>query len=692
MGEKEQKLLLQIRDYSLELNDIISAQENIESVQSMVLRMSGFVLRLKKMIEPSIYSKYGEFLAQFAEFCAKCAERTFLKENEELLGTSLHFFADCMNRMQQEYELNERKCISCGCDVFYQPISTYYEEKARQYGVQSVEPETLNRKEYTCPVCGSSDRDRLILSFLERIGLCDCKEGAKLLQVAPSSCIERWILQHCPQIDYETTDMVMKGVTFQSDIQDMNMVIDESYDIIICSHVLEHVRDDKKALMELKRILKPEGILVFLVPVALDIDKIDEAWGLSEEENWRRFGQGDHCRRYNRSGLIQRLEECGFFVHCLGKSYFGNQLFCQAGLTDTSTLYVLTKDEKVKLDMKSEGSASEPTGGEKPLVSVIMSCYNHGKYVKDAIESVINQSYQNIEFLVADDGSVDDSVEEMKKYSSYFAEEYYFTDNAGGRARFLREKAKGKYIALMNSDDVWDKNKIEIQVDYMEKNNSVAACFTWCSYTDEMLQEQPNSIFLQKNRSRYEWMRFFWERGNALCHPSILIRREEYVRLSQVGNACRQLPDFFMWVDLVQHNDIHVVQQTLVKMRRYSNGIVQNASSSSKENQIRHIIEEAGNWLWMVRKMDWKYFSVAFRECMIDANASGEVEISCEKFFLMIRSDKIWIQNEALNYFMEIFDDFDIRTCFEKKYGFTKRDFWKMTSERGYAGILKTLL
>ncbi len=77
----------------------------------------------------------------------------------------------------------------------------------------------------------------------------------------------------------------MDNVTFKSDIQNMSIVNDNTYDIVICSHVLEHVKDDQKAMSELERIINDTGKVVFLVPIDLKRTEIDEEWGLSESEN-----------------------------------------------------------------------------------------------------------------------------------------------------------------------------------------------------------------------------------------------------------------------------------------------------------------------------------------------------------------------------------------------------------------------
>lgn len=122
----------------------------------------------------------------------------------------------------------------------------------------------------------------------------------------------------------------------------MKEIKDDTYDVWICSHVLEHVADDRKALQELKRILKPDGIGVLLVPLDLSRTETDEEVGCSEAEDWRRFGQGDHVRAYAKADFLSRVRQCGFELKMLGKEYFGSDIFREAGLTDTSTLYIVT--------------------------------------------------------------------------------------------------------------------------------------------------------------------------------------------------------------------------------------------------------------------------------------------------------------------------------------------------------------
>lgn len=168
-------------------------------------------------------------------------------------------------------------------------------------------------------------------------------EKIKMLHIAPSEVLEKWAKEQ-DYIDYESTDLEMQGVSFLADIQDMHMVPDETYDIVICSHVLEHVEDDRKAMAELCRITKSKGLCIVLVPLMVGLEQTDEEWGCSQDENWKRFGQHDHCRLYAVSDFVSRLQESGFYVTEIGEDWFGKAFYEECGFDEYSILYVATKE------------------------------------------------------------------------------------------------------------------------------------------------------------------------------------------------------------------------------------------------------------------------------------------------------------------------------------------------------------
>lgn len=122
---------------------------------------------------------------------------------------------------------------------------------------------------------------------------------------------------------------------------------------------------------------------------------------------------------------------------------------------------------------------------EMPLVSVIVPCYNHSLHIRQCIESIINQTYKNIELIVIDDGSTDNSVDILQELS-YKYHFLFFTQKNQGISetlnRGIREYAKGDYLAVCASDDYWEARKIEIQLGFMQQNQFFPMVFgkTYC--------------------------------------------------------------------------------------------------------------------------------------------------------------------------------------------------------------------
>lgn len=650
--------------------------ENIETILSYGKTLPGIV----KLFG---YEEYYGRAGQIAGLCGKIASEREAGFRAAAPDTMIDDMEEITNRLAAK---KKGICSCCGNPVYYRPLPAYYDTEQKKYGGERHTGETINREDYTCPLCGASDRDRLMTAFLKRLGLDSDDCGETMLQIAPADSLEHWIYANSPALTYHSADLYMKGVTFTADIQDMACVKDESYDYIICSHVLEHVQDDRKAMRELRRMLREDGFCLFLVPIWLDREHIDEEWGLSEEENWRRFGQGDHCRSYAKRELTERLEEAAFFVHALGKDYFGKQLFEECGLTDTSVLYVLTKRqgniEKQIEEKKKKRAEMRPR--ELPLVSVIMSSYNHEKYVAEAIESVLNQTYPNIEFLVADDGSTDGTVREILKYEDRIDQIHLFEDNAFGRKPFLTEIAGGKYIAVINSDDVWSRDKLSMQVAYMENHPECGACFTGVTNIVEGQNDTKPPEFIMENKTRAEWVRYFFEKGNVLAHSAVLIERSLYQKLLTEGvYAFRQLGDFWMWIRLLQKYEIHVIEKELTLFRYHDTGKNKNVSAGTPENCMRHYTEEMYIWYFVIKNMDVSFFVEAFADRFLDQSAQTENEILCEKFFVLLNSEKMHLKQSAMFFILDIYQNPDVAELLEKRYRFDRKRIYGLTG-RGW--------
>lgn len=139
----------------------------------------------------------------------------------------------------------------------------------------------------------------------------------------------------------------------------------------------------------------------------------------------------------------------------------------------------------------SEGRTSVPLSVgnmEYPLVSVIVPCYNHAQYVEKAVASVLEQSYPNIELIVIDDGSKDDSVRLLTALSEQHGFQFVAQANRGvcrTLNRAINEFARGEYVALLASDDYWSPRKISAQMEAIAANPGAEFCYTQAREFDD---------------------------------------------------------------------------------------------------------------------------------------------------------------------------------------------------------------
>lgn len=626
------EILHQIEKQSQEILDEWERGKDAAAFSRNAYAFSAVLANICRIVPQEIYAEYQDFFDSFCIFCGQCRETDFIQAHMDDMVSSLQLAAECIEDMCDKCSGRLRTCVCCSREVVYRPASESGEEGL------------------VCPVCGADAQDRLLIAFLKKERLRDAAEGTRVLQIAPAEVVGQWITQYCPQTVYESAELFRDVNSMPGDLQGMSGIADEVYDVIICSGGSRSVWRESKAADALRRILKPTGRVLLAMPDSIEEEAAD------------------------------RLQE-RFCIHSFGEAYFGQALMEQCAVQGTGVLYMMTKSADIPAELAEQVVVDETLCREGPLVSVIMSCYNHEPFVAAAIESVIHQSYQNIEFIVADDASTDRTAAIMKQYASHYAKAIYFEDNYGGRSEYLQQLATGKYIALMHSDDVWDENKLALQVAYMEQHEACGACLTWCMYTDENLEETDETIFLKTNKSSTGWMNYFWNHGNALCNPSSLVRREIVNNLRK--NPCSQLPDFFKWVDIIQHTTIHIIPRVLIRMRRYCKDGRENTSAYSKNNDMRSMVEQGTNWLYVIRDMEADFFRRAFREMMIDPAADTEEEIKCEKYFLMLKNPNPFMQYSAMCYFSEIFDE--VKECLEEKYHYSYKEFRRDAIEKGLA-------
>ena len=175
-------------------------------------------------------------------------------------------------------------------------------------------------KKIICPVCNSDIRHRLLYFSLENITL----YNKKILHFAPEYILQTILKE---KSIYTTADIGNdKNVDLQIDISNMDKINNEEFDILIASDVLEHVYDDKRAIREIYRILKKNGVAVITVPQPDNLEKTyEDLTDLTEIERIKKFGVSDHYRNYG-SDFKQRLEEANFTIEIFDADCTSNEI------------------------------------------------------------------------------------------------------------------------------------------------------------------------------------------------------------------------------------------------------------------------------------------------------------------------------------------------------------------------------
>lgn len=163
---------------------------------------------------------------------------------------------------------------------------------------------------FECPRCGSNDRERHLLLYLHSFGLLDQMQGKTILHFAPEKHLSKKIAS-CHPARYVRCDLYPTS----PEIQRMNLLdvqfADETFDFVIANHVLEHVADDRRALTEIRRVLKKDGRAILQTPYS---DKLHRTWqddGVdTDEARLQAYGQSDHVRLFGRD-IVERFSAAG---------------------------------------------------------------------------------------------------------------------------------------------------------------------------------------------------------------------------------------------------------------------------------------------------------------------------------------------------------------------------------------------
>jgi len=222
-----------------------------------------------------------------------------------------------------------------------------------------------------------------------------------------------------------------------------------------------------------------------------------------------------------------------------------------------------------------------------PKISVIMPAYNAAKYISEAIESVLAQTYPVHEIIVVDDGSTDSTAEIVKKYMgtqghqdtrTHVDIKYIYQMNKGpGAARNTGIKAAtGEYIAFLDSDDVWMKEKIEKQMKlfknsdyaliYCDMSHSVDRALIYKSYLKEKKYKYVSSGNIYSNLLK----------ENFIFTPTVIVKKEILKKIGYFDESYKICEDYKMWLNIARKYHVGYLDEVLVERRRFGTNITKD--------------------------------------------------------------------------------------------------------------------
>ena len=216
------------------------------------------------------------------------------------------------------------------------------------------------------------------------------------------------------------------------------------------------------------------------------------------------------------------------------------------------------------------------------LVTVLMPVYNAERYVSEAIESILNQTYRDFEFIIINDGSTDQSEEIIQRYND--SRIVYVRNERNIRLVATLNKgirmASGKYIMRMDADDISSTDRMKLQVKFMELHPDVGVCGSFLSVFGETIKP-----YLSRRPENDEDIRSSMLVNNPLGHPNVIIRKSVLVKNDiWYDENYYRMEDWGLWISLMPYCKFYNIQKPLLRYR-----YVETSESRLNSKDSKHL-------------------------------------------------------------------------------------------------------
>ena len=232
----------------------------------------------------------------------------------------------------------------------------------------------------------------------------------------------------------------------------------------------------------------------------------------------------------------------------------------------------------------------------RPLVSILMNCFNGEKYLKEAINSIINQSYQNWELIFWDNQSNDNSAKIFLDYKDPRLSYYISSSHTplGAARNEALKKAKGDWLGIIDTDDIWEKNKLEKQINALNESNYdnetiglIYSRVAGINEKSEILNEVCHIDFKKKLMPQGRILEDLLLIGNFIISPSILLNCKFLNSIGGFPKNFLHAPDYYTSCGISNLSNVICVEEILSRYRIHNENLTNKQKVISFEEQIQ---------------------------------------------------------------------------------------------------------
>jgi len=266
----------------------------------------------------------------------------------------------------------------------------------------------------------------------------------------------------------------------------------------------------------------------------------------------------------------------------------------------------------------------------KPLVSISSACYNHKEFLEEFFDSILSQTYKNFEVIIGDDASTDGSQEILKKYQNKYPDKIKLILNKKNMGVTLNsinvfKQCKGKYIALLSTDDLIFPQKIEKQVKVFENNPNINICY----HDLEVIFEKNDKKILFSQINQYTPktgnIKKLIKYGTFMGACSVMVRREN-IPSYFFDERIKIASDWKFLIDTIKNGKFYYIDEVLGKYRRHENNITSLKTIEALNDHIVTCGILMGEYPEYIEEIKYRLANILFEKSMYYFRINSKIE------------------------------------------------------------------